>query len=218
MARTVLKEHRPVIIMHVRTEGSAMRPMNGHWRRRRGHSPTGKAILSTSFRSAPSLAGYSLVEVVIATGIIALVYGVIITGYIQCGLRAQWSGYSLAAQTLANQQVEQARSAIWDPFLVKNEITNLNLQSIKYTSTNKTWSGYVTTILDVPYLGTNFTIATNYVYVQLINMNNSSNPPVQIHMVRVDTVWPFHYRDRKLYFTNTSATLLAPDNRDPSAL
>lgn len=195
-----------------------MRPMDGYWSRRRDQRITGKAILFTRFRSVSSLAGYSLVEVVIATAIIALVYGIIITGYIQCGLRAQWSGYSLAAQSLANEQVEQARSAIWDPFLAKNEITNLNLSSLTYTSTNKTWSGYVTAILDVPYAGTNFTIATNFVYVQLINLNNSSNPPVQVQMVRVDTVWPFHYRARDLYFTNTSATLLAPDNRDPGAL
>ena len=37
-------------------------------------------------------------------------------------------------------------------------------------------------------------------------------------MVRVDTVWPFFYRGTNLYFTNTAATLLAPDNRDPNAL
>jgi hypothetical protein len=164
------------------------------------------------------VAGYSLFEVVIATGIIAMVYGVILTGYIQCGLRAQWAGYSLAAQSLATEQVEQARSAIWDPAISKNELTNLNLLSMKYTSSNRTWSGYVTAILDVPYRGTNFILATNYVSVQLINLNNTTNPPLQVQMIRVDTVWPFQYRAGNLFFTNTAATLMAPDNRDPSAL
>jgi hypothetical protein len=37
-------------------------------------------------------------------------------------------------------------------------------------------------------------------------------------MIRVDTVWPFFYRKDYSYFTNTSATLLAPDNRDQSTL
>lgn len=164
------------------------------------------------------MSGYSLIEVVIAAGIIVLVYGIIINCYIQCGLRMQWAGYSLAAQSLAHEQVEQARSATWDPamFPPKNEITNLNLKAWKYTSGSKTWSGYAVGILDVPYRGTNYIVATNYVSVQLLDL--SVSPPVQVYMVRVDTVWPFQYRAGKNYFTNSCATLLAPDNRDRSAL
>jgi hypothetical protein len=156
-----------------------------------------------------------------ATAIIAVVYGVIINCYIQSGLRIQWAGYSLAAQSLASAQIEQARSAIWDPALGsngRNEVTQLNLVSWKYTSSNRMWSGYVTALLDVPYRGTNFTVATNFVSVRLIDLNNSTNPPVQVQMIQVDTVWPFRYRAGNLSFTNTAATLLAPDNRDRSAL
>ena len=166
-------------------------------------------------------AGYSLIELVVATGIIALVYGVVINCYIQSGLRAQWAGYSLAAQSLATEQIEQARSAVWDPALGsggKNDVTNLNLTGWKYTGSNGTWSGYTTAILDVPYSSTNYTVATNFVTVQLFYLNNQSIPPVQMQIIRVDTVWPFKYRKGNLLFTNTAVMLLAPDNRDPSAL
>lgn len=178
-----------------------------------------KTAFVLRFHSRRLLGGYGLVEVVMAVGIIALVYGVIITSYVQCGLRMEWAGYSLAAQSMACEQVEQARSAVWDPALGKNEITNLvNLYSWTYTSSNQTWSGYTTNILDVPYSSTNYTLATNFVTVQLINSNNTTNPLVQLEMIRVDTVWAFRYRKGTPCFTNTAATLLAPDNRDPSTL
>ena len=190
---------------------------------RRNQQPTLKAILFLRFRSRRLQAGYSLIEVVVAAAVIALVYGMIINCYIQSGMRAEWSGYSLAAQSLANEQIEQARSAIWDlaggtNATGYNEVTQLNLFSRSYDPATKTWSGYTTNILDVPYASTNFVMATNYVSIQLINVDNSTIPPIQVQMVRVDTVWPFFYRTNNLLFTNTAATLLAPDNRNPNAL
>jgi hypothetical protein len=195
-----------------------MRPTGKHPGCRRDQLPILKTVLCGKLRYRRLLAGYSLIEVVLASGIIALVYGMIINCYIQCGLRAQWAGYSLAAQSLANQQIEQARSAVWDPAMSQNEVTNLNLLSRSYNSSTRTWSGYTTNILDVPYSKTNYTIVTNYISIQLINCDNSTVPPVQVQMIRVDTVWPFRYRRGNLYFTNSAATLLAPDNRDPDAL
>jgi len=151
-----------------------------------------------------------------ATAVIGMVYGLIIQGYMQAGLRAQWSGYSLAAQSLATQQIEQARAGMWDP-VIGNEVTNLSMSSRSYNSTNQTWTGYTTAYLDIPYASTNYTVATNYISVQLIYLDSPANMiPVQI--IRVDTVWPFSYRAGNLYFTNTSATLLAPDNRDPTTM
>lgn len=208
--------------MRVPTGSSALRPTGKHLSCRRDQQPTLKAILFLRFHSSRLQAGYSLIEVVMAAAIIALVYGVILSCYIQSGLRAQWAGYSLAAQSLATEQIEQARAATWDPAAgtnnIKNEVTNLNLSGRSYNSGSQTWSGYTTNILDVPYATTNFITVTNYVSIQLINLNNQTVPLVQVYMIRVDTVWPFFYRSRNLYFTNTAATLLAPDNRDPSAL
>ena len=173
------------------------------------------------FRSRRPSAGYSLIEVVIASAIIAMVYGVCIKCYIQSGLRAEWGGYSLAAQSLATEQIEQARAAVWDPSLGtngNNEVTNLGQYwpQWTYNSSSQTWSGYTTNILDVPYGTTNFTVATNFVTVQLISC--SYNPNIQWQLIRVDTVWPFRLRTGTPCFTNTAVTMLAPDNRDPTTV
>ena len=182
-----------------------------------------QAIPPPRFRADRFSAGYSLIEVVIAAGIVAVVYGLILNCYIQSGLRAQWSGYSLAAQSLAIQQIEQARAAAWDPATGNNQITNLTLFGRSYNSSSQTWSGYATNILDVPYSSTNVVRATNYVTIQLINCNNTNNPLVQLYMISVDTVWPFYYRSFNkgsgtYYFSNVVSTYLAPDNRDPGTL
>jgi prepilin-type N-terminal cleavage/methylation domain-containing protein len=202
--------------MRVQTGSSALRPTGKHLGCRRDQRPTLKAIPFLRFRSGHLQAGYTLVEVVIATAVIAMVYGMIIQGYMQAGLRAQWSGYSLAAQSLATQQIEQARAAMWDP-VIGNQVTNLSLLSRSYTGTNQTWTGYTTAYLDVPYATTNYVVATNFISIQLFYLDPPQNM-IPVQMIRVDTVWPFFYRKDYSYFTNTSATLLAPDNRDQSTL
>src|ERR1700744_1364741 len=97
-----------------------------------------------------STPGFTLVEVVISVAIVAVVFGGIIASYIQSGLRLQWAGYSLAAQSLAIQSVEQAKSAVWDPAQTPqvNQLYQMNLLGIVSNSTS--WSGYSTNILDVP--------------------------------------------------------------------
>ncbi len=195
-----------------------MRPKCKHLGCRHEQQPSLKAIPCWKCRSSRLLAGSTLIEVVMAAAIIALVYGMIIKVYIQSGMRAQWTGYSLAAQSLATEQIEQARSAMWDPAMNNNQITQLNLSMRSYNTTNQSWTGITTGILDVPYATTNYTIATNYVFIQPLYLNNQTNPPVQVHLIRVDTVWPFFYRSKNLYFTNTAATILAPDNRSLQAM
>lgn len=153
---------------------------------------------------------FTLAEVVIAIAIVATVFGGIILGYTQAARRAQWSGYSLAAQALAIQQLEQARSAVYDPSVtpVKNEITNLNLNG--WTYAGGVWSGYSWTNLDLPTSGSNYVRATNYVTVSMIWI--TTNPPVTIQMVQVNTVWPFTWGANTRLFTNTLASYYAPDN------
>ncbi len=166
---------------------------------------------SIRYRSA-----FTLAEVVTAIAIVAIVFGGMIVAYIQAAKRAQWSGYSLAAQALAIQQVEQARSAIWDPSNNKNNVTNLVLMSMVLANPAGmyTMTGYSWTNLDLPTSGTNYVRATNYVTVSLIYNNNSSTPPIQLQFLRVDTVWPFTWGSSSRYFTNSVCTYLAPDNRD----
>ncbi len=185
-----------------------------------------KAILRLRFRSRSLQAGYSLIELVLAVAVFGLVCGLMLNCYIQAGVNAEWSGYSLAAESLGMDQVEQARQAKWDSISGSgscNYLLALNLLG-KNLSTNLgagtiTLTGYTTNILDIPYAtSTNYVIATNYVSTQIFNLNNNPNN-AQICMLQVQTVWPFNYRSTNVtYFTNTIATYLAPCNESPTNL
>ena len=142
-------------------------------------------------------AAFTLAEVVISVFIMMLLFAGILTAYIQTSYRAEWSGYSLEAQALAIQQLEQAKAAVWDlqQTPVKNEITNL--PSLTYAT------------LDLPITGTNYVYATNRAYVTLIT--NADIAGVAVYMVKVDTVWPFRWKNQTVYFTNTIAGYYAPE-------
>ena len=150
---------------------------------------------SPGARRAPRHApAFTLAEVVISVFIMMLVMAGIITGYIQASYRAEWSGYSLAAQAAAIQQLEAAKAAVWDPLQspVKDEISQLPATT--------------TTLLDLPVTGTNTVYATNHITVSLITYGTYSN-----YFVKVDTVWPFRWKNQIAYFTNTVADYYAPD-------
>jgi hypothetical protein len=145
-----------------------------------------------------------------------MLFSGILTAYIQSARQAEWAGYSLAAQAIGIQQIEQARSGVWDYSINKNELTNLNLLSWTYNATSKVGKGYTTNVLDVPISGTNAVIATNFVTVKLLNLTGLTN--TQIQMVTVDTVWPFQTATGRRMFTNRTASYFGPDNRDASSL
>ena len=165
----------------------------------------------------------SLWEVTFAFVIVAFMFGIIINGYVMAAKRDQWTGYSLAAQSLGVQTIEQLRSGVWDPGQPGKQIdaTNMNLLSKTFTPSGAGWTnftGYTTNILDVPWKGTNYVIATNWVNVRLVKL--AYNPNIVVQAVKVDTVWPFNqWKNFTVnYYTNTICTILAPDNRDPSTL
>ncbi len=143
-------------------------------------------------------AAFSLVEVVVSTFIIMLVFGAIIGGYIQTSYRAEWTGLSLAAQAAAVQQLEAAKCAVWDTQQtpVQDEISKL--------------PGVTTTLLDLPVSGTNTVYATNTTTVSLIVVTKGSYV-YSNYFVQVNTVWPFRWKNQTTYFTNTIADYYAPD-------
>lgn len=167
----------------------------------------------------PRAGGFTLVEVVTAIFITGLVFGGILAAYIQGARRAEWSGYSLAAQAVGLREIERARSAVWDASsgAERNEITNLPLMN--FTAMGGAGGippmvrGYTTNILDLPYSGNNFVVATNYVTIRRYDILPNK---VRVQFMRVDTVWPFAKGNAVRYFTNTVATYFAPDNRDPN--
>ena len=166
---------------------------------------------------AGAFRGFTLIEVMISLGIVTLLFSGILTAYIQMTWKAEWAGYSLAAQAVGIQQIEQARSGVWDVSINKNELTNLNLISWSYNPTTMVGTGYTTNVLDLPVSGTNVVIVTNFVTVQMLNLTGLSN--VQVQMVTVDTVWPFLTRQAThRLFTNRTVSYFGPDNRDASSL
>lgn len=134
-------------------------------------------------------AGFTLIEVVISFAILTLVFHGILKAYTLASQRSEWSAHSLAAQSLAMQQVEALRAAKWDPqaWPVVDEAGLTNFRSVD--------------ILDVPVTKVPY-YATNVVAVTTVSTNPS------LRQIRADCIWEFSPRG---LFTNTIITLRAPD-------
>ena len=136
---------------------------------------------------------YALPELLICLVVMMLVYGGSILCYILVANRAQWSGYSLAAQALSIRQLEEARAAKWDTQAATNVDFITNIPSV---STN---------ILDLPYSGTNRSYATNFCTISTLIIQ--TNVGTQIHMIRVDTTWSWKGK----IFTNSIQSYRSPN-------
>lgn len=137
-------------------------------------------------------AGITIVEVVISLAIMGIAFGAIVTGYVLSAKRAEWSAYSLAANSLALQRIEQLRAAKWD----------LNTTPVVDELVSSNFPSGVQLVLDIPASGTNIDYATNFTTITTL----SANPPLK--MLQVDCVWSF--KGRRL-FTNSITTYRAPD-------
>jgi prepilin-type N-terminal cleavage/methylation domain-containing protein len=145
------------------------------------------------FGQRPPAPGFTLAEVVVAIAIATLSFGGVISGYVVTADRAQWSAYSLAAQSLALQGVEQARAAKWDPkaWPAVDELGVTN-----YTEVD---------MLDVPVSG-QAVQATNYLSITVV----SQDPPLR--QLRADCVWSLpNGRRSRGPFTNTVITYRTAD-------
>jgi hypothetical protein len=136
-----------------------------------------------------SEAGLSLVEVVVALGIAGVMVIGLVSGYMQTVRVAEWSNYSLAANSMALQGLEQVRAAKWDPEGGVDQV-QASLFPIRWD------------ILDIPFTKTNIVYATNRTTISTV----SFTPPLR--MIQVDCTWRFF--DRGVY-TNTVFTYRAPD-------
>jgi type II secretory pathway pseudopilin PulG len=168
-----------------------------------------KTRINRSSRRTAS--GFTLVEVVMCLLIIVLVMGSVVAGYIGSCYRAEWSGYNLAAQALAMQQLEYARSAKWDVLDSTGGVQITNMNNLINWSQNGSgvWTGYSTNTLDLPISGTNVIWATNFCSLTLITL--SATPAVYVYMVEVQTVWPFLWYNKDYYYTNTLVDYVSPD-------
>src|ERR1043165_389246 len=132
---------------------------------------------------------FTLVEAMVAMLILGLGVAGVVYGFVQIDRSTQWSSYSLAAQSLAMQPVEQARGAKWDPngWPPVDELVSSNFP-------------LTVLILDVPVVGTNIVYATNRTSIRTV----STSPPVK--EIQVVCTWAFQ---RKRVYTNTLITYRA---------
>jgi type II secretory pathway pseudopilin PulG len=132
---------------------------------------------------------FTLIEVVIAGAIAALVMAGMFEGYTMAGRRAQFSACSVAATSEAMHQLEGAFSAEWVPAYGENALLALG--------------GTNTANLCLPIAESNLITCTNYTTVTEI----STNPPYA--MIQVQCVWGFpNYGGT---YTNTVSVLRAPN-------
>jgi prepilin-type N-terminal cleavage/methylation domain-containing protein len=133
--------------------------------------------------------GFTLVEVVMSLAVAGILILGLVSGYRQAVRVAEWSAYSLAANSIAVQGLERARAAKWDPAG--------GVDRLQTSYLTNTWE-----VLDVPSGQTTLVCATNCYAITTI----STAPPLK--MIRVDCVWRF--LDRGLY-TNTVSTYRTVD-------
>src|SRR5438093_12475134 len=135
---------------------------------------------------------FTLAEVVIAMAITVMSLGGVIAGYIFAARQAEWSAYSLAAQSLASQRLEQTRAAQWLPRSspALDELVATNFPTVPDN------------VLDMPVSGTNAAYATNFTTI-----TDVSSGGYKLKMIRVDCVWSFRQR----VYSNTVATYRSPD-------
>jgi len=138
-----------------------------------------------------SEAGFTLAETLVSIMILGLVFAGTLLAYTRSSQRAEWSGYSLAAQALCSKTMEQFHAVLWDTQVipVHDDTTNIPLNSVA--------------LLDIPISGTNAVWATNA--ATITSYTNAG--PSYYKMIVVNTTWYWNGR----IFTNTLVTYRAPD-------
>lgn len=134
---------------------------------------------------------FTLTEQLVSLAIALIMISGIVTGFIQTSRQAEWSAYSLAAQSLANQCLEQTRAAKWDPsgYPATDQLVSSNFP-------------LRLEVLDIPITRSNIVYATNLIAISTV----SSNPALK--MITVQCTWNFFNRGT---FTNTIVSYRAPD-------
>ncbi|HEV2327469.1 MAG TPA: type II secretion system protein [Verrucomicrobiae bacterium] len=139
---------------------------------------------------------FTLVEVLMAFGLMVMVLTGVFYSYAQANRFAEWTSMSLAAQSFASQGLERARSAQWDSQAPTNGA------ALPATNATTPILPPMTSALDVPQSGRPLP-ATNYVY----ETTNQADPP--LWELKSVVVWTFPLTQKTC--TNTVVTLRAPD-------
>ena len=148
------------------------------------------ALNSHPFRRSRQC-GFTLVETLVSLFILGLVFGGTLVAYTRATERAEWAGYSLAAQSLCARQMEQFHAVLWDTQTVPitDDTTNIPLKVIY--------------ALDIPISGGTPVYATNQATI-----SNFTGPgPSFYKVIYINTTWPWKGK----VFTNSLVTIRRPD-------
>jgi type II secretory pathway pseudopilin PulG len=187
------------IVSPAQLRATQSKPIGGWWSCRKQTAMKiidGMIVRGRHFRAdRRALSAFTLTEVVISVLIVSMMVQGVVVGYVNFTKQAEWTAHSLAAQSLASQGLEQARSAKWDPQAWPQGIgpgQSDELGVMSYMQTNT---------LDIPMNGQPI-IVTNFISVTTVSDNPS------LRQIRSDCVWSFMSRG---LFTNTVITLRSPD-------
>jgi Tfp pilus assembly protein PilV len=112
--------------------------------------------------------GYTMGEVLLAFGVMGLMFAGLIYGYVQTNRVSEWSSMSMAAQAFAAQGAEQARASDWRPrdwpptnglgtmdeltngsVIVTNDYMDIPVQGAPTNASALVWVTNVVTVTDV---------------------------------------------------------------------
>jgi prepilin-type N-terminal cleavage/methylation domain-containing protein len=150
---------------------------------------------ASTILKAASRAGMTLVEVLVATAVFALVFGSVLTGITQASYRVAWSKYNAAATKFAEQRMEQIQSA---PLEL---VASPPIDAVVTTN-------FPTDYVDMEHFvgSTNRVRATRTVTIDAIP--NSNPNAMKYKVITVNVFWSYRGRGP---FTNTLVTIRAPD-------
>ncbi|MSR64415.1 MAG: type II secretion system protein [Verrucomicrobiae bacterium] len=132
----------------------------------------------------------TLVEVVLAVGIFGLVFGTVLKGLVQANLRASWISFDTAASRIAEQRIEQAQNARWEPDTPIDEVIPSNFPTNTY-------------VLDTNPGGSTTVLATSTIQIASV-----TNGTIVYKVLTSEVKWMFLNRGP---FTNSVVTVRSPD-------
>jgi type II secretory pathway pseudopilin PulG len=149
-------------------------------------------MVTSNKKTARSKAGaaFTLVEVVVALGILVMAMSGMIYGYMQTNYQAEWSSMSLAVQALTVQSIERARAAKWD---VYSSASGSNPDELPPATNNIIYTSAVL----IPSSGQTMSV-TDTVQITTITLI----PAVR----QISSVCPWYFPRTGKWFTNTVIT------------
>gem|GEM_PF-778445 len=125
-------------------------------------------------RPQRNASGFTLAEVVVSIGIVAVVTMGIVNGYLVAARRAEWVALSESAQAATLQRMAQARAARWD-MTADPPIDHLMESNFPP----------VIVPMFTPLGGTNITYCTNFTLIRLVQKDPA------LKMIRTESRWQF---------------------------